>query len=120
MKKKFIGIAIAIAILFYCIHQYHEEPISQTKAVELAKIYVERTNEHMNLIYDSSQVEYVTYNTNPLKELLNTSTWEIFVDGIFVKINAHSGQFVKMVFPADGVITYEEHPEWFDLTAFPQ
>lgn len=120
MYKKLIGTTIAIATLFFCIHQFQRETISRSEAIDLATVYVQRVKMHLNQSKTISSVEHSNLNTNPLKKISGTSTWEVAIDGIFVDIDAYSGQFIRMIFPTDGVISYDEHSEWFDLTKIQQ
>jgi hypothetical protein len=45
-------------------------------------------------------------------KLSSNRAWHVYI-GVAVFLEADTGEFKKMVFPLDGVITRNEHPDWF-------
>jgi hypothetical protein len=40
----------------------------------------------------------------------------VLIDGIAVEVNANTGDFKKMIFPMDGIITKDDHSDPYSKT----
>ncbi|NEW04637.1 hypothetical protein GK047_01180 [Paenibacillus sp. SYP-B3998] len=118
MLKKIIIIAsfLIIILISFAIYQFNQPALTKNDAIAKAGIYLTTVIEKMNLPYNTKNVEesswYISKNDFWNKAIGNTR-WIGFIDGVGINIKADTGDFIQMIFPLDGVITKEEHPDWF-------
>jgi hypothetical protein len=116
LKKIIISFFLIIFIISFAIYQFYKPILTKNDAIAKAVIYLTTVNEKMNLPYNTKNVEesswYISKNDFWNKAIGNTR-WIGFIDGVGIDIEADTGEFNKIVFPLDAVITEKEHPDWF-------
>jgi hypothetical protein len=118
MLKKIIIISslLIIIIISFAIYQFNQPILTKNDAIAKATIYLTTVNEKMNLPYNTKNVEESTWyisKNNFWNKAIGNTRWTGFIDGIAFYIKADTGDFIQMIFPLDGVVTKEEHPDWF-------
>ena len=112
--KKIVCTIIIIVLLCYSAYQLLIPIVSKEEAITKAKEYVQIVNDKENLNYNINKpVEISTLDNSFFKRLTGNQTWNVYVDGIDVEVGAKKGELKKMTFPMDGIISKEDHPDWF-------
>lgn len=104
--KKITLLLLLAAIGIVVIFQIQKPILSEYNAMIKAKEYVDIVNEKLNSKFDTEiNAKYVVLEKNTIwNKLLGNQQWSSMIDGVVVNVDAHSGEFVQMVFPLDGVI----------------
>ncbi|OME86675.1 hypothetical protein BK120_06965 [Paenibacillus sp. FSL A5-0031] len=107
VKKVTLLLLLAATIGIVVIFQIQKPILSEYNAMIKAKEYVDIVNEKLNSKFDTEiNAKYVVLEKNTFwNKLLGNQQWSSMIDGVIVNIDAHSGEFVQMVFPLDGVIS---------------
>jgi hypothetical protein len=112
--KKIIGTIIILLCLGYSTFQLLRPIIPKEEAISKAKDYVKIVNYKENLNYNISKpIRGIRLDNSFMNRIIGNQSWVVFVDGIEVEVNANTGDFKRMIFPMDGIITKGEHPNWF-------
>ncbi len=112
-----IVISVVLMLSLFFFNRLQQDPISPDQAKQLAEQYVRNAKQHLKLPTAITNTDVPRLDKTFMNTLTGTSTWNVSVDGTFVELNAYTGRFIRMVFPSEGMISYEEHPEWFQLNA---
>ncbi|HZG87889.1 hypothetical protein [Paenibacillus sp.] len=115
MKKVGYTIITLVLVLFTLgFYQFQKPILNEQEAVTKAKVYLQTVNRNLDLTYNTDFVELRVFNKDTfLNKATGNRTWYIHIDGVAILLEADTGEFIRMVFPLDGVITKEEHPDWF-------
>ncbi|AEI40520.1 hypothetical protein [Paenibacillus mucilaginosus] len=104
MKKIYLILLMAVSITV--IYQLHKPTIREDKAILKAKEYVNVINEKKSTGFHINRVTYCLLDNDTVwNRIIGSRQWTVMVDGVSVEINAYTGEFVRMIFPLDGVIT---------------
>jgi hypothetical protein len=105
MKK--ISLLLLMAISVFVIYQFQKPILTENNAIIKAKEYVNVINAKMNTDYDTGKLAaYCVLESDTVwNKIIGNRQWSVMIDGVEVDIKANTGEFVKMIFPLDGVIT---------------
>lgn len=113
-KISYTIISLSIVIIFLGFYQLQRPILTEYEAISKAKIYLNKVGQKLDLTYNTNIVEMSFLNNDTLwSKATGNRTWYIHIDGVAVILEAYTGEFINMVFPLDGVISREEHPDWF-------
>ena len=115
MKKVGYLIILLIPVLIlFGYYQFQKPILTEHEATSKARKYLETVNRYLDLTYNTNIVEMSVLNNDTFwNKATGNRTWYIHIDGVAILLEADNGEFIDMVFPLDGVITKEEHPDWF-------
>ncbi|OCT16938.1 hypothetical protein A8709_16840 [Paenibacillus pectinilyticus] len=117
MKKTVLLSAILLLLLSsFVLYQFQKPLLSQNEAIAKAEKYLGIVNTKLNIQYQTKRVEENTWyipHDDFWHTVVGSRKWSGFIDGVGIEIDAFSGDFIQMVFPLDGIVTKEEHPDWF-------
>jgi len=107
-------ISLIILIIIFGFYQLQKPILTEHEAISKAKMYLDTVNQQLELTYNTNIVEMSLLSKDTFwNKATGNRTWYIHIDGVAVILEADTGEFINMVFPMDGVITREEHPDWF-------
>jgi hypothetical protein len=96
-------------------YQFQKPVISKVQAISEAKRYFNIVVEQEKLHYNTEKVSVSSLEKDDAWNILiGNRIWNVFIDGVAIDLEANTGEFIRMIFPTDGVITKNEHSEWFD------
>jgi len=107
-------LSLIVLLVLFGLYQIQKPILTEHEAASKASKYLETVNNNLDLTYNTNNVEMSVLNKDTLwNKAAGNRTWYIHIDGVAIFLEADSGDFIRMVFPLDGVITREEHPHWF-------
>jgi hypothetical protein len=106
-------ISLIIVIIIFGCYQLQRTILTEHEAISKAKMYLDTVNQQLDLTYNTNIVEMSLNKDTLWNKATGNRTWYIHIDGVAVTLEADTGELINMVFPMDGVITREEHPDWF-------
>lgn len=110
---------VCMFIIGFVVYQFNKSLLSKNEAMAKAEEYLNTVNTKIvkeNRDYKIKNVEESTWHITKdgfWNTVFGKREWDGFIDGIGIKIDADSGDFIQMIFPLDGVITKKEFPQWF-------
>lgn len=115
MKKLIVRLTLLLAVIIIIVgYQYARPILTSDEAISIATKHMEIVNNKMNLSYKTNNFESSRVNKDTFWNIASGNRkWSVSIDGVGIDINAYTGEFIEMIFPLDGVITKEDHPDWF-------
>ena len=116
-KSIILSSILVVFIIGFINYQFHKPLLSKSEAIANAEKYLNTVNTKMdNLGYTIKNVEESSWHITK-DGFWNTAfgkrQWSGFIDGVAIDVEADSGDFIRMTFPLDGVITKKGYPQWF-------